>query len=672
MKGKVWLTHIVGAAFAFGMSLAVTGCLVTAFNLTTRGMGKLALACGLFALICSAAFRFRYGHVALLCAMALTAGYLWRDGEFVHHLQSFLCNITSRYHYAYGWPVLGADAAGSADLVVITAGWIAAVSTAWVICRRKSAAFALIPGLLALVCCMVVTDTVPDERYLFAWLLTSALLLLTDWARCRGEQGAKLALLLAVPTAVFLTVLFMMVPQKGYVNQSEEYTRNLLNWVQKIETVVQETGREFSISAGESGTFEQLDLEQVGPRLQLDYPVMKVTSPVSGTLYLRGQDYDSYGGPGWTASRHRAETFSGEGNSLGRLEIKTYGVKSVLYLPYYSAGEVTLVGGKITNTQRLTGYSYELSENAQVQSEPEEALRQLPMETSQWARTLALEITAEAGTRQEMADAIGAYVRSSARYDLDTARMSEDAEDFARWFLEESDTGYCVHFATAAAVLLRGAGIPARYVEGYMVRTEAGEGTVVTGKEAHAWAEYYDGGVWRILEATPAAEETVPVVPMQTQPQVTEPSLPNRPTIPREQEETNLPAAETEAERTPAETPKSLPPWLGRMMAVLLLLSAIPLQAQLRVLRKRKRWYGGDPNTQALARYRQSLQLARIMKQTLPEELEQLAQKAKYSQHVLTPEELAQFDTFRREGLARLRKNSPVRKTVFWVLFALD
>ena len=55
---------------------------------------------------------------------------------------------------------------------------------------------------------------------------------------------------------------------------------------------------------------------------------------------------------------------------------------------------------------------------------------------------------------EEMAAAIADYVRQSASYDLMTDRMPADQTDFAIWFLEEGTTGYCVHFATAATMLL--------------------------------------------------------------------------------------------------------------------------------------------------------------------------------------------------------------------------
>lgn len=67
--------------------------------------------------------------------------------------------------------------------------------------------------------------------------------------------------------------------------------------------------------------------------------------------------------------------------------------------------------------------------------------------------------------------------------------------------------GYCVHFASAAALMLRARGIPARVVGGYA----CGEWDpwlgrwVVREREAHAWVEAWDreAGRWLLVEATP-------------------------------------------------------------------------------------------------------------------------------------------------------------------------
>ena len=56
---------------------------------------------------------------------------------------------------------------------------------------------------------------------------------------------------------------------------------------------------------------------------------------------------------------------------------------------------------------------------------------------------------------------------SSMEYSTEPDKGSSD--DFATAFLQETHQGYSVHFATAAALMLRYYGIPARYVEGYLI-----------------------------------------------------------------------------------------------------------------------------------------------------------------------------------------------------------
>lgn len=83
--------------------------------------------------------------------------------------------------------------------------------------------------------------------------------------------------------------------------------------------------------------------------------------------------------------------------------------------------------------------------------------------------------------------------------------------DFIAEFVDGTKTGYDLHFASAAVMMFRYYGIPARYVEGYLVtkddaeRMEAGQPYVLTGKSAHAWAEYYQDGVgWLPFEVLPS------------------------------------------------------------------------------------------------------------------------------------------------------------------------
>ena len=60
--------------------------------------------------------------------------------------------------------------------------------------------------------------------------------------------------------------------------------------------------------------------------------------------------------------------------------------------------------------------------------------------------------------------------------------------------------GVCQDFTHATLALLRAAGIPARYVSGYLHSLEEQPGETVAG-ESHAWVEYWDGD-WHAVDPT--------------------------------------------------------------------------------------------------------------------------------------------------------------------------
>ncbi len=80
-------------------------------------------------------------------------------------------------------------------------------------------------------------------------------------------------------------------------------------------------------------------------------------------------------------------------------------------------------------------------------------------------------------------------------------------------FLSETHAGHCEYFATASVLLLRAAGIPARYAVGYSVSERDGERFLARARDAHAWTLVFDGARWSDLDTTPAswlAEESRP------------------------------------------------------------------------------------------------------------------------------------------------------------------
>ena len=127
---------------------------------------------------------------------------------------------------------------------------------------------------------------------------------------------------------------------------------------------------------------------------------------------------------------------------------------------------------------------------------------QLPEGIEGGVYALTMEVTAGADSAYDRAEAIMDYLRANMRYTLRT-EYPPKGRDFVSYFLLDSREGYCSYYATAMAVMGRIAGLPTRYVEGYLARPNQ---AVLTGENAHAWAEVYFKGVgWVPFDATGGA-----------------------------------------------------------------------------------------------------------------------------------------------------------------------
>lgn len=74
-------------------------------------------------------------------------------------------------------------------------------------------------------------------------------------------------------------------------------------------------------------------------------------------------------------------------------------------------------------------------------------------------------------------------------------------------FLFSTRRGFCEHYASAFAVMMRAAGLPARVVVGYQggARNESGRYVTVRQMDAHAWAEVWiEGRGWTLVDPTSA------------------------------------------------------------------------------------------------------------------------------------------------------------------------
>ncbi|MBQ1225760.1 MAG: transglutaminase domain-containing protein [Clostridia bacterium] len=136
------------------------------------------------------------------------------------------------------------------------------------------------------------------------------------------------------------------------------------------------------------------------------------------------------------------------------------------------------------------------------------------------------------------------YLCENYKYSLNPKHDPEFEGSVLDEFLLSKNEGYCVQFASAATVLLRSLGIPARYVQGYtaydfgseVMHDEDGDRyyeAKVTDKNAHAWVEVYIEGLgWRAYETTPEAYDSI----YYQSPGTSSPSSPKPPEKPNQPE----------------------------------------------------------------------------------------------------------------------------------------
>ena len=725
MKHNTEASGLCAALLAFAIGFGGTACMVTGLDLPAD-LWLLAGGCAAGALICTICLSLRHGGLILGAVAAVYCPLIFFSTRILKQFRSLCYRAFTYYNRAYGISIpawMGTASNESTLLPLLLIAGLVMTVVVFTILRRKPALPAVLAAILPLATCLVVTDTVPDTSCIFLLLLGIVMLMMTQSVRRRdAQQGNKLTGILILPVAIALSSLMLLVPRNQYSAPEHIGTmQNTLDWMlQRIPMVQQTTQGELVISFGGNAK-DKINLTGTGNRVQLNTPVMEFTADYNGTVYLRGRDYDVYTGLGWESTAGRTESGYGPTSSWYRerhnASIRVMGRRGQYYLPCYPMQQHTLIDGMLPNPDYINTYSYGfaplrsnwLSLWRQLHSGLRGTVPVTPPDTGdqylklpEQTRLQAKELLEQAFSSPEhgvtsipdlpsKAEQIERFVRNSASYDLNPGRMPGSEPDFALWFLKNCDTGYCVHFATSATVLLRAAGIPARYVEGYMVQTNADSTTVVREKHAHAWVEYYlDDIGWVIMDPTPGIRDTEPTpgptettgnttpTSPSTEPPVTEPSV----TDPEGTEGMPQPGETTDT-RPPliilpgeGESPGTwqMPTWLKTLLWTMVWLTAATLmtvgQWLLRRYLTQRKIHQGSINTQALAHYRQARYLSHISKIPIPPQLKELAEKAKFSQYTLTREELSQFDEFLHSCVQALRQRPWYFRLICRLVFA--
>ena len=253
--------------------------------------------------------------------------------------------------------------------------------------------------------------------------------------------------------------------------------------------------------------------------------------------------------------------------------------------------------------------------------------------------------------------AVKDFVSHSASYSLNTQKVP-DGRDVAEWFLNDAETGYCMHFANAAAVMLRALGVPARYVTGYCADVVDGK-AIVTSDNAHAWVEYFDERIgWIPLDATssdfevPQATESVQTT---TQAQTTSPTV--QPTTQ---------AQNTKPVKTEVKAKISTP---AIIVIIILLIIALAILRIILIRYYRKYSFTHkDYKSRVICIYRYLNKLSVHSKVRIPKKIENICTKAKFSTHNISDKEykivLNYVLTFRNKTIGKM----PIVKKLYCII----
>jgi len=334
---------------------------------------------------------------------------------------------------------------------------------------------------------------------------TISLILLAFFSRSPGlavtrEIGVKLFLqgvlvcALAVPVSALLFLIFPRAdfPLFGFLNK---------------------------VGGAKSGFSDSVMLGDVS-EMQEDSTVVfraEMRSIPEGELYWRGVELDRFDGKSWKRGtgrsvRGREEGASEEGEAQTvYLEPHGYGVRYLFALDR----PISIRGDSAGFWKRPDGFWPEhINERIRYRaiSDPSGFTAAGPVDLDDY-------VALPAGFSARIAELVQATIRSGGdpvadimdylrsgrfSYSLAGLPVSDSPLDD---FLFEYRLGNCEYFASALAVMLRSAGIPARLIAGYRggYYNPAGGYYLVLQKNAHVWVEAYRDGGWLRLDPTPVS-----------------------------------------------------------------------------------------------------------------------------------------------------------------------
>ncbi len=640
-------------------------------------------------------FGFRLG---VLAGMPLSAAVLWylyryRSTDLMGQLRTLLDHVSAAYYGQFTGNAVSVNSSGVTESPMAALLLILFVLGAFLSAALVSGSFRVSLSMLGTMplfaVCIAVNGKPSVLPALGVFLFWAGLQFGGDSFRLTDGAGKAFAVGV-IPCFAVLALLLLLYRPDTYVPDEKDFSLSqrfdalgnaVSRWMDGEGSIAQEIAesvgmdapRERRAPSGWDRSGEELDLTVPFDTAALEKTAFEVSFDTAGSMYLRGRSYGDYTGTGWSTaienSRGSALSYTARALSaasmgtVANFTLQSPAVYDILYLPYFtvsaSGGDVSVpaegrssYGGALY----LSGAdAASLSARASVPGELQEEERRYREYVHTYytrlpdaAREAMEKICSDAGIvtgQQNLLATVADYVRRVGVYDIYCDAWPTD--DYAAWFFTQQASGYCIHYATAAVVMYRSLGIPARVCEGYLVNSLIPNSTVVVkGADAHAWAEVYlDGVGWIPVEVTASAAddpnmntegsaEPTPDAGDAGQPETETPSTTGTP-----EENGGEDGQGTQPDQGASESEGTAGAVLKLLLALLLLAGLFfGRYAVLRAVLK-KRLQNPDCKRTAVNLYRQADRVLRYGGE-MPDILRETAEKARFSQHEISPEEL--------------------------------
>lgn len=366
--------------------------------------------------------------------------------------------------------------------------------------------------VLLFICIFLVMSSLLREQYLWSlpYLVVGIFLIMTAWLRVSAVAGEPARrsfatggrlVMLAVPLAVAMWIFFPRIATPF--------------WSVPMDTGTASSGISDSMSPGDISSLSLSDAVAFRVTFSGDTPQPR-------DRYWRGLVLTLFNGRTWSGNDpYRGARVNEQVKTIGRqidyqitMEptrqpwVFSLDMPASWNLPRTFMGPQQQLARSRPIDQRV---SFEAVSFLDYRTEVEltdfarDFYQRVPAESNPKSQELAVQMRAQAGSDAEYVEAVlMMFHEQEYFYTLDPPALGRNSVD---QFLFDTMRGFCEHYASAFAVMMRAAGVPARVVLGYQggeVNPMGGH-MIVRQSDAHAWNEvWFEDVGWRRVDPTAA------------------------------------------------------------------------------------------------------------------------------------------------------------------------